>query len=77
MPDAIDEIIDSNERLSSQGAVAAIKYIQRDIAEINKKLDDKYVTKEEFKPIKNLVYGFVALALSAIIAALLALIIKQ
>ncbi len=40
------------------------------------KMDDVYVTKEAFEPIKMLVYGFVGLSLVAIVGGLLALVIK-
>lgn len=75
MADPIDKIIESNEHMSEGGIIASIKYIQRDIAEINVKLDDKYVTKDQFDPVKNIVYGLVALILVAVVGALVALII--
>jgi ABC-type phosphate transport system permease subunit len=77
MPDPIDRIIENNEHMSEGGIIASIKYIQRDIAEINLKLDDKYVTKDQFEPVKNVVYGLVALILIAVVGALIALVINN
>lgn len=73
--DPIDKIIEGNEHMSEGGMVASLKYIQRDIAEINKKLDDKYVTKDQFDPVKNIVYGLVAIILIAVAGALVALVV--
>src|SRR4051812_44881346 len=43
---------------------------------IDKKLDDKYVTKERFSSVEKLVFGCVALILVAFLGAVIALIIK-
>tara|TARA_Y100000310_G_scaffold266076_1_gene277411 strand:- start:290 stop:478 length:189 start_codon:yes stop_codon:yes gene_type:complete len=43
---------------------------------INSKLDSKYVTQEEFKPIRFVVYGMVTMILMAVCAAGIALVIK-
>ena len=75
MPDAVDKMIEDNERFNEGGVETAIKYIQRDIASINEKLDNKYVTKTEFEPVRNLVYGLVAIILVAVVGALIALVI--
>ena len=37
----------------------------------------KYVTREEFAPIKGLVYGLVGLLLTGVIGAVLALVIRK
>ncbi len=51
----------------------------RDILEkiecISKKLDDAFVTKIEFTPVKNVVYGLVGLLLTSVIVALIRLIL--
>lgn len=40
------------------------------------KVDNKYVTKESFEPVKKIVYGIVALVLTAIIGALISLVLR-
>lgn len=55
----------------------SIGYIQRDISQINQKLDHNYVTKEEFAPVKTLVYGMVGLILTAVVGALITLVIRK
>jgi len=64
-----------------------IKDIKKDVNEIKvdlaslpeklmDKLDDKYVSKDLFKPIQKLVYGLVGAILLGIVGAGLALILK-
>ena len=53
-----------------------LRYIRRDLDEIKAKLDGAYVTKAEFQPVKNLVYGLVALILTSFIGALITLILR-
>ncbi len=47
-----------------------------DVAEINRKLDKKYVTKDQFEPVKKVVYGLVGAALLSVAAGVLALVIQ-
>lgn len=52
-------IIDTNDRLK----------------EIASKLDNAYVTKEAFNPVKSIVYGLVALILVSVVGALLYMVV--
>lgn len=54
-----------------------IGYIKKDMSDIKETLTKSYVSREEFEPIKRLVYGLVSLILVAVVVALLALIIQQ
>lgn len=68
----------SSKKPSESSSIdVSIGYIQRDISQINQKLDHNYVTKEEFAPVKTLVYGMVGLILVAVIGALLTLVIRK
>ena len=53
-----------------------LRYIRRDLDDIKNKLDDHYVTSEEFAPIKNIVYGLVGLILSSVVVGILALVLR-
>jgi len=53
-----------------------LDYIQRDLVEIKMKLEKDYVTKDEFDPIKKVVYGLVSIMLAALIGSVLSLVIK-
>ncbi len=53
-----------------------IKYIKEKINAVDEKISKHYVTKEEFDPIKNIVYGVVSLILIAVVGALIGLIIQ-
>lgn len=54
-----------------------ISYIKKSIDDMNSRLDRHYVTKDEFDPIKKLVYGMVALVLSGIVTAVMTLVVKK
>lgn len=51
--------------------------IKDDVKDIKHKLENNYVTKEAFEPVKRLVYGLVGLILISVVVAILALVIKQ
>lgn len=51
-------------------------YVREAVDKIDEKVSNGYVTKEEFAPIKQLVYGVVSLVTIAVIGALLELIIR-
>ena len=65
------------DSLQTQVAVLtqATMDIKSDVIEIKAKLDSRYVSKDEFEPIKKLVYGVVGLILTTVIGALLALVV--
>lgn len=51
-------------------------YLKNAVDNIDKKISSGYVTKEEFDPIKRIVYGLISLVLIAVVGALLALVVK-
>ena len=51
-----------------------ISYIQIDIAEIKSKLDNKFVTKDEFSTVRAIVYGMVGIVLMSFIGAVITLV---
>ena len=53
-----------------------LEYIKKDIEEIKGKLERKYVSKEEFLPIKLIVYATASAAGLAAIGAILNIILK-
>ena len=50
--------------------------INDQVKSIHDKLSSSYVLKEEFQPVKNIVYGLVGVLLSSIIISLAALVLK-
>ncbi len=60
-------------------AVIATKIdnLKDDIAELKEKINTQLVTKDEFDPIKKVVYGLVSLILVGVIGAILALVIRK
>jgi len=68
------------EPITNEILAIHLKYIRDELAEIKITLDDfknNYVTKQEFAPIKVLVYGFVGLMLSSVVGALILLVIRN
>lgn len=58
------------------GVSKDIEYIKKDLMEIKKMISDHYVTRTEFEPIKKIVYGLIALTLTGVVTAVLALVVK-
>jgi hypothetical protein len=54
-----------------------ISHIRTEVSEIKRKIDHHYVTKTEFDPVKKVVYGIVALILTAVVGALVGLVILR
>jgi hypothetical protein len=59
---------------------AVFKSIFEDLKQLTSRMDkadDDHVTQREFTPVKNIVYGLVGLMLTAVVAALLGLVLKN
>lgn len=54
-----------------------MKHISEDVAEIKSTLRGSYVSKDEFEPIKKIVYGLVTLILVAVVGGLMGLVILR
>ena len=54
-----------------------LSYIREDVTEIKSQLRGSYVSKDEFEPIKKIVYGLVGLILVAVVGALMGLVIVK
>lgn len=68
---------------SNSSDTTKIALIQQDISYMKDKLDNvdqkistHYVSREEFEPIKKIVYGMVGLILVAVVGALVSLVVK-
>jgi hypothetical protein len=64
-------------RTLSETTKLDLDYIKKDITEIKALLKDNFITVEAFVPVRNLVYGLVALILSGVFVGLLTLIIRK
>ena len=69
----------TNNDLSTQVAIVAndVSYIKEEVRDIKILVQQDYVTKAEFDPVKKLVYGLVALILTAVMVALISLVLKK
>lgn len=54
-----------------------ISYIKRDVADIKTNVEHGYVTKDEFEPVRKLVYGLVGIILVAVVGALVGLVVMR
>ena len=52
-------------------------YMKEKLNAIDTKVSSGYVSKEEFEPIKKIVYGVVSLILIAVVGALVALVVSN
>jgi len=53
-----------------------IGYIKDTMKSLDQKVSSHYVSKEEFEPIKKIVYGLVGLILVAVVGALVSLVVR-
>ena len=66
----------NNEQITPDNIYIHLGYIREDVAEIKKRLERNYITKQEFEPIKRLVYGVVALIGAGIVGLFLRTVIS-
>lgn len=57
------------------GIEVKLEFIIRELDEIKAKLEKNYVTAEEFKPVKTIVYGMVSLILIAVVGSIIGLVV--
>ena len=66
----------TEERRTQTGIEVKLEFILKELDEIKAQLEKKYVSQSEFAPVKNIAYGMVGLILTAVVGALLTLILK-
>lgn len=54
-----------------------VAYIKTAVEKIDTKVSSHYVSRDEFEPIKKIVYGLVGLILVAVVGALVSLVVRQ
>ena len=75
------QVTQSGSRLTGQDAINIalmnqnIVNLQKQVQDIQDTLKSDFVKKEEFEPVRNLVYGFVVLIVVAVVGALVALVV--
>lgn len=60
-------------RTNTNNLMDEMKQLRNDIANLKK----EFVTQAEFKPVRNIVYGAVAIILTAVVVAMITLVIQQ
>lgn len=51
--------------------------IQSDLHALQESIGSTYVTREEFKPVKGVVYGLIAIMGTSLVGALIALVLRR
>lgn len=54
-----------------------VSYIKAGVDDLKKLISENYVLKSEFEPIKKIVYGTTGLILTAVLIALISLVVKH
>lgn len=54
-----------------------IGYMKDKLEDVDNKLSSHYVSKEEFEPVKKIVYGLVGLILVAVMGAVVSLVVRS
>lgn len=54
-----------------------ITYIKKSIDDLTAKVDHNYVTKDQFEPVRKIVYGLVGLILVSVVGALMTLVVTK
>lgn len=76
MTQVVNETRQSVKELSDETR-RSVKELDTKIDAVGQQLKKDFITKEEFEPIRRIVYGLVALMLTGVIMALLASVIIQ
>lgn len=58
-------------------ALEQLVRVREDLKELNNKIDNNYITRIEFEPVRNIVYGLVSLLLTGVIGSLLMMVIRK
>lgn len=75
---AIHDHMDRLDKATNNDLVVyKIDELKIQFGELEKKIDNNFVTKTEFDPIKRLVYGTVALMLTSVLGAIVALVLRK
>jgi hypothetical protein len=69
----------ARENSQTKFAIVAkdIEFIKYEVTEIKHKIEGNFVTKEEFEPIKKIVYGIISLILTAVVGGLISLVVLR
>lgn len=57
-------------------AIEKIEGLEKAVGRIETQLSSNYVSNDKFTPVRNIVYGMVALILTAVVGYLMSLILK-
>jgi hypothetical protein len=65
------------DALELVGITKDIDYIKISVTKIETLIENKYVPKSDFEPVRNIVYGMVGILLTGIVIAILTLVLRK
>lgn len=75
--ESIHDHLDRLDRATNNDLVVyKIDQLKIQFEVLDKKIDNNFVTKTEFDPVKRLVYGVVAVMLTSVVGAILAMVVR-
>ncbi len=76
--DLATKVAEANAKTETAFALLTkdIGFIKEGMAGIMQKLDNTYVTKDQFEPVKKIVYGLTAIMLTSLVVAIVALVLR-
>lgn len=63
-------------KITTENMPIHLDYLIKKVDKIDSCLEKDYISRQEFEPIRKIVYGMISLILIAVFGALLALVIK-
>lgn len=78
MPDDNPSLPDLDKNMSDSARLQAVaihmSYMSRDMRDLKKQVSSNLITRAEFTPVRNLVYGMVGLILTSFVLAVIGLV---
>lgn len=73
-----EDSVNTNQLTTDVAVILSkVEYIEADVKSVKTKLEDDYVTQDQFEPVKKVVYGLVSIILVAVVVALVALVVVK
>lgn len=73
-----EDSVNTNQLATDVAVILSkVEYIEADVKSVKGKLEEDYVTQDQFEPVKKVVYGLVSIILVAVVVALVALVVVK
>lgn len=72
---SVEEKLSKIEKAVS-GIEIKLEHVETSVAKIENTVESKYVTQDEFRPVRMVTYGLIAILSTSVIASIIALVLK-